>query len=949
MKRLMGMDVAGRVVACVRAGLHSVISLGCVAVSASVLSAAEDATSLDIGPVYMVVLDRTAMRDDLSAVPEAAVLFRGRMDDNTQLFLPPERQLSIVYAVPLRGWLYFSRLTTKGAGTRSYPEFPTNLGPIRGGDGVLRFHWLSPTPDTDGDGIANEIEWVVGTSRTLADTDGDGMDDRSEIASGSNPSDNRPTTTGLIAVVDTPGHAIDVAVQGGVAAVADSDTGVLLFDVSNVLRPVRIAQVPTPGPARAVAFGPGLLAVACSTSGLAIVDVLDPPAAAVLHRISFGAEVRCVATDGAVAFAGLANGTIAMVDMPSGLVLETRSVTTAAIQDLVVGREVLYLAVSGLLYAVSLEGGEFGAVTATTSSGGVGAGGRRLRLSLGTDRLYFVHTQGVNVFSLADPFTPSPVRSTMTAQAGWKHIVPNGTGLALAAVDANSTNDGAHDVSVYRLPADGTIEVMTTSPTPGLAEAVAIYHGLGFVADGASGLGVVNYLAFDTLAQAPTITLGASFALGNPGQAEEGKRVRLSADVADDVQVREVEFLIDGQRVGSDGGYPFEWRFVTPVLSASKTSFTVQARAIDTGGNAAATPVYTINLVPDGTPPRVKRVAPTDKGLVGTLDTVLVTFSEPIDLATITDTSIVLSHSGPDRIFDTADDQTVVPAARSWRENNNTVALLADGTLPAGQYRLRVTAGVTDLAGNPLTPAAVSYFTVFGLADRDRDGVPDLLEASLGLDPDKPDTDGDGISDGLEDYDNDSLSNAAEVLLATDPRMGDSDGNGIADADEDRDGDGLSNRAEILRGTSPVMADSDGDGWNDEAEVAGRGDPLVRAIGPQFLAFGRPPVATVVYAFGASGGGIVLGPVLADPPVGVVVQSISASSGEIVFGPIVADPPVGVVVQSISASSGDIVLGPVVADPPVGVVVQSISASSGDIVLGPVMADPPVSVTIPSN
>ena len=70
----------------------------------------------------MVVLDRSAVREDLSTVPESAVLHRGRMDDDTQLFLPPERQLSIVYAVPLRGWLFFSRLTTKGAITRVYDK-----------------------------------------------------------------------------------------------------------------------------------------------------------------------------------------------------------------------------------------------------------------------------------------------------------------------------------------------------------------------------------------------------------------------------------------------------------------------------------------------------------------------------------------------------------------------------------------------------------------------------------------------------------------------------------------------------------------------------------------------------------------------------------------------------------------------------------------------------------
>jgi hypothetical protein len=41
--------------------------------------------------------------------------------------------------------------------------------------------------------------------------------------------------------------------------------------------------------------------------------------------------------------------------------------------------------------------------------------------------------------------------------------------------------------------------------------------------------------------------------------------------------------------------------------------------------------------------------------------------------------------------------------------------------------------------------------------DSDRDGLPDRKEATLALDPNNPDTDGDGIPDGLDDADGDGV------------------------------------------------------------------------------------------------------------------------------------------------------------------------------------------------
>src|SRR6185369_7778565 len=88
--------------------------------------------------------------------------------------------------------------------------------------------------------------------------------------------------------------------------------------------------------------------------------------------------------------------------------------------------------------------------------------------------------------------------------------------------------DGTHHVTLYNVSnPTQTTSFITTLQTPGVARAVSIYNGLAYVADSTS-LQVMNYLAFDTGTNPPTISLTASFPL-SPAQAEEGKITRVTA------------------------------------------------------------------------------------------------------------------------------------------------------------------------------------------------------------------------------------------------------------------------------------------------------------------------------------------------------------------------------------------------------------------------------------
>jgi len=439
----------------------------------------------------------------------------------------------------------------------------------------------SIAPDRDNDGLPDDAEKVMGTDPNDPDTDDDGILDGAEIRQGLDALEGTPAITGIIGSVDTEGTALDVDAFNDVVVVADGQRGVVVSNVFNTMAPVIIAQVETPGSAEAVALSGNLVAVADGSSGLAVVDISNPPTASILYQTGFGSAVRAVATTANFGFAGLSDGQVVLFDLTSGSEIERLNLVNQPIFDLAIEGEHLFALSRNRLHIVNFETGliEVGSVS---SGGSVPTAVGKNRLSIGGGLAYATQRSGTNIFDISDPSAPTLVTGNSTGQFGWKHLVPNGSGLGLAAVSPNSTPDGPHHISLLNLSdSSNNNDLITEFPTPGLARAITIYNGIGYVADSGSGLQVINYLAFDTAGQAPTISLATS--ANSEGQVEEGKRVRITAEVSDDVQVRNVEFFVDGQSLGTDGNFPFEFSFLAPLIGEI-TTVTVSARASDTGG-----------------------------------------------------------------------------------------------------------------------------------------------------------------------------------------------------------------------------------------------------------------------------------------------------------------------------------------------------------------------------
>ncbi|MCG8407758.1 MAG: Ig-like domain-containing protein [Phycisphaerales bacterium] len=679
--------------------------------------------------------------------------------------------------------------------------------------------------DTDADGLDDVAEGIIGTDPSVADTDLDGIPDGAEIQQGTDPLDGLIVQTGIVSSVGTAGNAIDVCAIDNLVTVAHGSQGVSVFNAFNGMDPTIIARIDTPGIATAVTCARDRIAVADGPTGLAIIDVEDPPAAAIVHQIPqlvLGGAANAVAAAGDIVYVGTTAGMVASIDLRTGTVLQ-RLPLPSSIQDLALEADTLYALTVGRLYAIDVRNG---ALTrrGDAASPGSTAGGRRLRLFVGGGVGFASHRRGYNTFDLADAPQPVLVSNGQTGQFGWKQIVSNGSGLGIAAVSPNTTLDGPHHVSLYDLsmPLDSQIPIesrfITTFETPGVAMAVSLFNGLAYVADLQGGLQVVNYLAYDANGLPPVVELSASFML-DPAMAEEGQFARLTASVEDDVQVRNVEFYIDGERRVTDGAFPFELRFIVPLLSDQST-FTMRARAVDTGGNVTWTDEIIVTILPDATPPQIVNVIPRSGGFVGGAAAVAAYFDEPIDDDTI-DESLSLTYAGPDGIIDTDDDVDVADGVLVLREDDQALFLEFSSALTPGVYRATVSPLISDLAGNLLGGTNSWTFTVFDVADDDdNDCIPNGLEISLGLDPTNPDSDGDDIPDGEEDLDGDGLTNCAEVLAGTDLLLQDSDGDGISDG------------AELEIGTDPVNADTDGDGYVDSEELEFNSDPLDPFINP---------------------------------------------------------------------------------------------------------------------
>lgn len=152
------------------------------------------------------------------------------------------------------------------------------------------------------------------------------------------------------------------------------------------------------------------------------------------------------------------------------------------------------------------------------------------------------------------------------------------------------------------------------------------------------------------------------------------------------------------------------------------------------------------------------------------------------------------------------------------------------------------------------------------------------------------DTDGDGIPDVLE------------PLMGLNPATTDSFGDGISDADRDFDNDGVSNGQELRLGTDPMRLDTDGDGWRDEAELTAGSNPLDASSRPYIMVVSTPPTALYLPANEGTGG-LSNNTVIAMPPVSLMLPADEGAGG-VSNNTVIAMPPVSLMLPANEGAGG---------------------------------------------
>uniref|UniRef100_UPI003CF3B8E5 Ig-like domain-containing protein n=1 Tax=Massilia sp. TSP1-1-2 TaxID=2804649 RepID=UPI003CF3B8E5 len=637
-------------------------------------------------------------------------------DGRFSFFLPSSKDYHLAVFDPVTGLLANRTGTTGPSGQ------PTDL------TRNLVFA-ASVAADTDFDGLPDDIEFAIGSNPAKGDTNKDGINDFASIQQGINPLGNLAIPTGVLAAVNLAGSAEAVAVAGAAgngsaltAYVATGSAGLAVIDASRFTAPVLVAALDLPGTSVDVAVDEGraVVAVAAGYAGLHLVDVRDPSAPVLRQSVAFSGAVSTVQIRDGIAY--VATGEVlASVDLNTGAVLATLDLGAlggTTLTDLAFDGNTLYtMDNSRHLRAISVTGDVLTARGALQLANGGG------KLFVGGGVAYIGGVggfqQGFSTVNVSNPASLVLLSDPDATNIVNSAIVANGSGLAVSVGAINGAGNMVHVMDVS--DPSRTDRFLTQYLLPGAPRDLALANGLAFVADGSGGLQIVNYAAFDTKGVAPTVSITVDTVDVDPAtpgiQVLEGRTVSVRPTIADDVQVRNIELLVNGQVVANDASFPWELITQAPTIASGGTSMTLQVRATDTGGNTTLSAPIVLAVVPDTFAPVLASISVANGERRFFVRSIDLTFDEPLDAAKLDLAGATLLRAGSDGQFGTADD-TVIGLHFDSRNRGQTLSVIADTFLTPGEYRLSIAPSIlADRAGNQYGSAIVRSFTVRPASD----------------------------------------------------------------------------------------------------------------------------------------------------------------------------------------------------------------------------------------
>jgi hypothetical protein len=482
--------------------------------------------------------------------------------------------------------------------------------------------------------------------------------------------------TYALASLQLPAAANGVDASGRYAYVAADTAGLQIVDISSPAAPVIAGSFAPAGVANKVKVA-GHLAYLAHSTGLLIVDVADPANPVLLSTLPLPL-VADVAIAGGRAYLAAWQG-ILVVDIRNPRqprILSSLPVTGALAVDVAGDRAVAIVqdtASDGRVLVIDLR-------APAVIQGSLALNNEHVpyEVTLRGTLAYVATDQDVTVVDLRDPANPAIAGHSDEAR-GSREVQISGTNLIAAQIRYPSGVLPLFTLADPGRPA--FIGGINFSPFgASVATGVAINAEYAYVAGGWRLL-VGRYAVLqDAAAVPPAISITSPL---SGASVFESESVVVTAEAADDVGVRRVEFLVNGVDAGSDDVAPYQTTIEVP---AGATSLTISARAIDYGGAIGTASPVTIGVDRDLTAPSVRIVSPhAGESMPGTTVRVKADVSDDFSVAAV-------EFYGGGALVHTA----------------TTPPFHYDVPVPAGAASLTVGVRARDVAGNIGTAADVT-------------------------------------------------------------------------------------------------------------------------------------------------------------------------------------------------------------------------------------------------
>ncbi len=370
-----------------------------------------------------------------------------------------------------------------------------------------------------------------------------------------------PAQPAIIGSLALPGVAIDVRIRGSLAYVACGNAGLQIVRIDVPTSPVLVGGVATPGTAQDVWIDGGRAYVADGDAGLQIIDISSPQAPAIIGSLALGGNVAkgvSVSGSNAVVAVGGSVGNVDIVDVstPSAPRLVGTATVPGDPKDVVTAGNLAYVAA----YTGGMQIVDFSTPASPRTLGG-------------TQNLFVprdVIVRGTTAIC-AEQLFPNAVPFVDVTD-------PNNP-IFRAVIDLSSLGDYAGtgiDADQQYVYITGELFVVTRD----------------FGDTGQTALMIAQYSSItDTAGIAPTVRITAPAA---GATLISGSQMTISLDATDDVAVDFATVSLNGQALAN-----LRQPFSTTIGVPAPGPLTIDATAVDFGGNIGhATPV-TVSVIPD--------------------------------------------------------------------------------------------------------------------------------------------------------------------------------------------------------------------------------------------------------------------------------------------------------------------------------------------------------------